>query len=269
MGRGSGGRWSFEGGADHCCRALLALGVVAACVGVSIAALAASAVATTDRGASAGRLPPGTPLRALKSFTFTSAMQFAAGGQGFGTQVHGTFVRPSSQDCQVNATAGGLRYSSRAVLIGSRVWLDEGSGLRRSHRSKVDFLDQCPSDGSFWTALDIGAKPPGLIGQPDVVNGIPVQRFDVGSAQIAIGATPKSLGLPSGFHVQGFVISLADQGQWIAALSMDYAGTASACRTFARQQGGADISISTPCTLSASFQLADANRVDLTIPIPH
>src|SRR5262245_38099757 len=89
-----------------------------------------------------------SPTAKLHQFAFTTQVLLTGGADPepvFSIRTNGTYAAPGSQDCRAEVSTGGFTYTERAVVVGGRVFLDDGDGLHKAKRSAYDFASLCPS----------------------------------------------------------------------------------------------------------------------------
>jgi hypothetical protein len=230
-----------------------------ALVALSLAAFGTTTVAA----ASATR---GSPTSALRSFAFESEVRIlgAAPDTEFSISTEGVFVAPSSEDCQAHLDLGVLEYDERAVIFGTRAYLDEGDGFEAVDASDVSFRSMCPSNPEFWEGIP--DLPASFEGVPDTRNGVKVERYDFTSAASALSGFTRDI--PDGVTFDQLTLYLARKGRWPVAIGVRLsAETDEACAAMGDSVGAGDV-LTAPCSVSQTVELSRPNDARLTVKIP-
>lgn len=233
--------------------------------------VAALALAGTAAGVSAKTTKVVSPVDALDAFefTFTFSVKGGAGGPvaSIALKSDGVFKAPRSQDCTGSVDAGFIRLSERIVAVGTKVWIDDGNGLRRAKASDADLAIACLSSPAFWSEFDF-AVPPGLSGVREDTNGIATERVDLSTDLDQLpGVSSLFEDLGSDVTFQNLQVWIARKGGWIARA--DIALTAATTETCANFLGDTfPVQPNGPCVINISYEISRANDKTLEIATP-
>ena len=123
-----------------------------------------------------------TPLTAYKrfAFEFEAVVGTDDGNSGLTISTRGVYVGPRSQDCEATVSFGpGLELSEHVVVIGDKLWIDEGHGFKKGRRADFGFEDECASSPKFWQGFPFDDLPSQLHGTAETRDGVAVERVDL------------------------------------------------------------------------------------------
>jgi hypothetical protein len=211
----------------------------------------------------------GTPQGELDSFTGRFDATLDIMGMSMAMTTNSTYVG-SAYECVTSMDMGGMSMEMTVVATPDTLWIDSGSGFQESNLFDSDVQSVtgiCPASPMFWTAF--GEAPWGAMsGEPDTINGIPVQRLDMTSMAggFDLGALDAFFGgvgaLPDGIQINEMVFWIADPGGWPVALQVGVDLSESAVAELVGMEGlGA-------ASMTMSVEIDNVNDPALSVQVP-
>lgn len=205
---------------------------------------------------------PGTPTGELDSFTGTTDMTFSAEGLDAGFETLGTFVGDAFE-CTTTMDFGGFRLTATGVATPERSWVDAGQGFVEVGLLDPDLdtaIGVCAANPAFWEGGSFAF--PAVEGEPDTINGIPVQRVEFSELLGALSAFGfAELG---GLEFENAVFWIADDGGWVAGFDMTFLIQPESAAAFF----GPGLTLTEPAEMTMIMRIADPNDPTLSVQLP-
>lgn len=231
------------------------------------AALVLTLLVAAPPAAAASKSP--TPINSLRAFAFTVKVAATGGPSSLGSSLTlsstGMFVAPANQDCTVTAALGKITLDQQLVVVGTKTFVDSGSGLEAGKASDFDFAEFCPSNPDFWKGFAV--KPPkGIEPTKETKNGIATLHYDAGSDVSALSGFSALGDLPSDVSLSGLELWYAVRGGYLVAvqLQLDSASSASC----ASLTDASPVPLQAPCVVDVSYDLSRPNDKSLKVAAP-
>ena len=246
---------------DHAHTARRLLGALAVVVATTLVS-AAPAVSADDRAKSK------TPLAAYKRFAFEFEAVVATNdgsSSGLTISTDGVYVGPRSQDCAATVSFGpGLELSEHVVVIGKKLWIDEGHGFKTGRHGDFEFEGQCPSSPKFWAGFPFADLPSQLHGTAETRDGVAVERVDLTAIFDTVFTSGVVGNLPSDVTAERALLWRTKHDGFVVGLDLAMRGnSADTCREMLEVD--ADAVAPATCTMTVRFDLSRFDDPKLTV----
>jgi len=208
----------------------------------------------------------GTPPAELSSFAAEVEVEIAVGGLTISVKSDGVYTEDAYR-CDTEIAFGGAALPISVIVTPSRVWIDRGTGYEETTMDDNDVqnaIGSCAASPGYWT--DFADTELDARGEPDELNGVPVERFELDEflgAAARFGFGPENA---EGMTFDRMTMWIADPGGWIAGMRMEMSfdaetGTAIFGSPF-------DPTTDASGTMSFQVQITDPNNPTLVVEIP-